>query len=75
MTRTLSLKGIEMGKKLAIAVVGTFDTKAEEHIFIKDRIEQMGLNALTINVGTRAPSPSPVDLDLYKLIIENNAAV
>jgi uncharacterized protein (UPF0261 family) len=64
-----------MRKKHAIAVVGTFDSKAEEHMFLKDRIEQKGLTAFTINVGTRAPSPAPVDLDLYKLIIANNAAV
>jgi uncharacterized protein (UPF0261 family) len=64
-----------MSKKPVIAVVGTFDSKAEEHIFLKDRIEQMGLGALTVNVGTRRPSPAPVDLDLYKLVIENNPAV
>jgi uncharacterized protein (UPF0261 family) len=64
-----------MGKKLAIAVVGTFDSKAEEHFFLKNRIEQHGLGAFTINVGTKGPSPEPVDLDLYKLVIENNAAV
>ena len=64
-----------MGKKHAIAVVGTFDSKAEEHLFLKDRIEQKGLTTFTINVGTRTPSPVPVDLDLYKLIIANNAAV
>jgi uncharacterized protein (UPF0261 family) len=58
-----------------IAVVGTFDSKAEEHIFLRDRIEQNGLSTLTINVGTRAPSPAPVDIDLYQLIIANNAAV
>ncbi|MGD9045989.1 MAG: Tm-1-like ATP-binding domain-containing protein [Desulfobacterales bacterium] len=58
-----------------IAVVGTFDSKAEEHIFLRDRIEQNGLSSLTINVGTRAPSPAPVDIDLYQLIIANNAAV
>ena len=64
-----------MDAKPAIAVVGTFDSKAEEHMFLKDRIEQKGLTAFMINVGTRAPSPAPVDLDLYKLIIANNAAV
>ena len=63
-----------MGKKLAIAVVGTFDSKAEEHFFLKNRIEQNGLNALTINVGTRGPSPERVDLDFYNLIIESNPA-
>ena len=64
-----------MGKKPVIAVLGTFDSKAEEHMFLKDRIEQKGLTAFTINVGTRAPSPAPVDLDLYQLVIENNPAV
>jgi uncharacterized protein (UPF0261 family) len=63
-----------MGKKPTIAVVGTFDTKANEHFFLKERIEQMGLRALTVNVGTRSPSPSPVDLDLSKLVIEKNPA-
>jgi uncharacterized protein (UPF0261 family) len=63
-----------MGKKPTIAVVGTFDSKAEEHFFLKNRIERHGLNALTINVGTGGPSPEPVDLDLYKVVIENNAA-
>ena len=64
-----------MDTKPAIAVVGTFDSKAEEHFFLKNCIEQKGLTAITINVGTRAPSPVPVDLDLYELIIANNAAV
>lgn len=64
--------GNNIYKKPAIAVVGTFDSKAEEHIFLKNRIEQRGLVALTINVGTRVPSPVDVDLDLYKLVIEGN---
>jgi len=64
-----------MQKKLTIAVVGTFDSKAEEHIFLKNRIERKGLLTLTINVGTLVPSPVAVDLDLYKLVIQGNAAV
>ena len=64
-----------MTTKPTIAVVGTFDSKAEEHFFLKNRIEKIGLNVLTINVGTRAPSSEPVDLDLYQLVIENNAVV
>jgi uncharacterized protein (UPF0261 family) len=67
--------GNNMDKKPAIAVIGTFDSKAEEHFFLKNCIEQNGLNALTINVGTRAPSPEPVELDLYQLVIENNPAL
>ena len=49
----------------AIAVVGTFDTKAEEHIFLRDQIERRGVRVLTINIGTREASPSPVSTDLY----------
>ena len=55
-----------MEKTVAIAVIGTFDSKAEEHIFLKTQIEQRGLQTLTINVGTRAPSPVPVDIDLFQ---------
>jgi uncharacterized protein (UPF0261 family) len=64
-----------MSVKAKIAVVGTFDSKAEEHIFLKERIERTGLNTLTVNVGTKGPSPVPVDLDLYKLVIENTPTV
>ncbi|MEJ2099572.1 MAG: Tm-1-like ATP-binding domain-containing protein [Desulfobacterales bacterium] len=64
-----------MNTKPTIAVVGTFDSKAEEHFFLKNRIEQKGLKAFTINVGTRALSPVPVDLDLYQSVVENNAAL
>jgi len=67
--------GCDMNTKLTIAVVGTFDSKAEEHLFLKDRIKEHGLSALTINVGTGKLSPVPVDLDLYKLVIENNISV
>jgi uncharacterized protein (UPF0261 family) len=49
----------------AIAVLGTFDSKAEEHIFLKQQIEQRGFQVLTINVGTKSPSPVAVDLDLF----------
>jgi uncharacterized protein (UPF0261 family) len=55
----------------AIAVLGTFDSKSEEHMFLKTQIEQRGLWTLTINVGTRAPSPVPVDIDLFENITEN----
>jgi uncharacterized protein (UPF0261 family) len=59
-----------MKKKPAIAVVGTFDSKGEEHFFLRDRIEHRGLEVLTINAGTKGPSPFPVSIDLYKLMSE-----
>jgi len=49
----------------AIAVVGTFDSKGEEHLFLRERIEARGLQALTMNVGTVSPSPFPPDIDFY----------
>ena len=52
----------------AIAVVGTFDSKAEEHTFLKERIAQRDLRTLTVNVGTGTPSPVRVDVDLFKKI-------
>ena len=55
----------------AIAVVGTFDSKAEEHFFIKKSIQQRNLRAMTINVGTRGPAPAPVSIDFFALMQEN----
>jgi len=54
-----------MKKKPAIAIVGTFDSKGEEHLFLKACIEQRGLPTLTVNVGTKKPSAFPADIDLY----------
>jgi uncharacterized protein (UPF0261 family) len=64
-----------MDNKYCIAVLGTFDSKAEEHIFLKQRIEQRGLQTLTINVGTRAPSPIKVDLDLFDSVNANGKSL
>jgi uncharacterized protein (UPF0261 family) len=57
------------GIKPAIAVVGTFDTKAEEHFFLRDRIEDRGFRVLTFNIGTKGPAPSPVSQDLYSRML------
>jgi uncharacterized protein (UPF0261 family) len=60
-----------MKNEPAIAVVGTFDSKAEEHFFLKKSIEQRGMRALTVNVGTRGPSPSAVSIDFFALMQES----
>ncbi len=54
-----------MPAEATIAVLGTFDTKGEEHLFLKTAIEARGLSTLTINIGTRIPSPVAVDIDLF----------
>jgi len=59
-------------EKTVIAVIGTFDSKGEEHFFLKECIERRGLRALTINIGARSPSPFAADLDLYQEIIRES---
>ena len=58
-----------MAQNRAVAVVGTFDSKGEEHLFLKERIEVRGIPVLTINVGTKSPSPFPADYDLYEQVV------
>jgi len=54
-----------MTQPSAIAVLGTFDSKGDEHRFLKDAINDRGDAVLTINVGTRKPSPFQADIDLF----------
>lgn len=57
-----------MKRNAAIAVVGTFDSKGEEHAFLKEGIEKRGIRALTINVGTKLPASFRPDYDLFEAI-------
>ena len=61
-----------MSQNNAIAIVGTFDSKGEEHLFLKERIERRGFRTMTINVGTKGPSAFPPDRDLYWEVLENS---
>jgi uncharacterized protein (UPF0261 family) len=56
-------------RHFAIAVLGTFDSKGEEHRFLEERIQARGVRTLTVHVGTRAPSPFPADHDLYTDVV------
>jgi len=60
-----------MREHTAIVVLGTFDSKPEEHLFLKKCIEKRGLRTLTINVGAKAPSPFQADIDLFAEISQN----
>lgn len=57
-----------METKPAIVVLGTFDSKGEEHLFLKQRIEHRGFRTLTIHVGTKGPSPFTPDFDVFQEI-------
>jgi uncharacterized protein (UPF0261 family) len=51
----------EMG---SIAVMGTLDSKGEEHLFLREAVARRGMPVLTINIGTLGPPAFPPDLDL-----------
>ena len=54
-----------MNQEKSIVVLGTFDSKGEEHLFLKDRIQARGLGTLTINIGTKAQPSFAPDFDLF----------
>jgi uncharacterized protein (UPF0261 family) len=58
----------------AIVIIGTFDTKGEEHIFIKERVEERGLETITVNLGTKTDPAFPADIDLYDELKKNDRA-
>jgi len=60
-----------MNQNAAIVIVGTFDSKGEEHLFLKERIELRGFRTLTIHVGTKSSSPFPADKDFYTALLKN----
>lgn len=61
-----------MKRNPAIAIAGTFDSKGEEHLFLKEQIEARGFRTLTINLGTNGPSPFTPDYDLYTEVIKSS---
>ena len=42
-----------------IAIAGTFDTKGREYLYVKELIESLGLNTLTIHTGVFEPAFKP----------------
>jgi uncharacterized protein (UPF0261 family) len=60
-----------MNDHAAIAVVGTFDSKGEEHQFVREAIERRGFQTLTMHVGTKGPSPFKVDKDFYTELLQH----
>ena len=45
-----------------IALIGTFDTKGEEYLYVKNKIEDLGVRTLTIHAGIFEAAFSP-DID------------
>ena len=52
-----------------IALIGTFDTKGEEYLYVKNKIENLGLRTLTIHAGIFEAAFSPdINHDLVAIL-------
>ncbi len=49
----------------SIGVLGTYDSKLAELLFLRDEIRLNGYRAITINLGTKERPKAEVDFDLY----------
>ena len=50
-------------KRKTVLLIATFDTKGEEALFLKKRLEARGLAVLAMDTGILAPPPISVDID------------
>ena len=59
-----------------IALIGTFDTKGEEYLYVKNKIENLGLQTLMIHAGIFEAAISPdIDHDSVAVLGEGSIAV
>ena len=54
--------------KKSVAIVGTLDSKGEEHLFLKEVIESKGYLTITIDIGTTGLSKFSPDFSVSKSI-------
>ena len=58
-----------------IALIGTFDTKGEEYLYVKNKIEDLGVRTLTIHAGIFEAAFSPdIDHDSVAVLGEESIA-
>lgn len=56
-----------------IALIGTFDTKGEEYLYVKNKIEDLGVRTLTIHAGIFEATFSPdIDHDSVSVLGEGS---
>ena len=48
---------------VAVALVGTLDTKGTEYAFVADRLRALGVDVVVIDCGILGPPPHPPDID------------
>ncbi len=63
-------EGVRMGViKKTVLLIATFDTKEEEALFLKKKIEARGVYVLTMDAGILAPPRAPVDIDQQQVAL------
>ena len=55
--------------KKTVLLIATFDTKEDEALFLKKRIEARGVSVLTMDAGILAPPRVPVDIDQQQVAL------
>jgi len=55
--------------KKKVLLIATFDTKEEEALFLKKRIEARGFSVITMDTGILAPPHAPVDIDQQQVAL------
>jgi uncharacterized protein (UPF0261 family) len=58
-----------------VLLIATFDTKEEEALFLKGRIEARGVRVLTMDAGILAPPRSRVDIDQHQVALRGGLAL
>lgn len=59
---------VQGNMKKSVAIVGTLDSKSEEHLFLKEVIESKGYLTITIDIGTTGLSKFSPDFSVSKSI-------
>jgi uncharacterized protein (UPF0261 family) len=55
--------------KKTVLLIATFDTKEEEALFLKKRIEARGISVMTMDTGILAPPRASVDIDQQQVAL------
>jgi uncharacterized protein (UPF0261 family) len=61
--------------KKTVLLIATFDTKEEEALFLKGRIEVRGVRVLTMDAGILAPPHSRVDIGQHQVALRGGLAL
>ncbi len=55
--------------KKTVLLIATFDTKEEEAVYLKKRMEARGVSVMTMDTGILAPPLAPVDIDQQQVAL------